>query len=330
MVEIDLGGEGAFLGRAPGSTVELPFPDISGTHARLFQQEDWIYFEDLGSTNGSYAGDRRLAPHLPVAVGLGESLRLGSITFRLESGGGGEVRVEGVVEGTETLARRLVADLFCACPPAEPTAIEVEAGPDTGKVLSILVPGRRYLAGRGPSCDLVLADPDVSREHVAFLRTSEGIQCLDLESKNGAFLDGERIQADCFLRDGNHVSIGGTVLRILDPEDRYLRQMEAADAAAKEAEIAQARVDLSLVTDPPTAESADGSGDPEFKAPLFTPVSGSSSSSDPIPADVRLPSPANPKTAQRSFLPYVVGGVAGVVLLGLIGVVLALAFGLWK
>ena len=323
-VDIDLVGDGVFLGRDHGATLELPFPDISGIHARIFSREGRIYFEDLGSTNGSYAGERRLGPHVPLAVGLGETLRLGSIALRLESLGEGAAPLDGLAGGSETLARRLVADLFCACPPAEPTAIQVESGVDAGKTLALLVLDRRYVVGRGPSCDLVVSDPDVSREHVAFLRTAEGIRCLDLGSKNGVLRGGKRVESACLAQDGDRFTLGGTVLRLLDPEDRYLRQMEAAEEEAKAGVRAQA---VALVPADVSSPEPESASDSAFKRPTLTP------DPEPIPS-VASPSVAPPlekrKSARRSLLPYVVGGVASVVLLGLIGVVLALAFDFWK
>jgi hypothetical protein len=48
----------------------------------------------------------------------------------------------------------------------------------------------------------------------------------DLGSKNGVELDGERIVDVARLRDGQLVVVGSTRLRLDDPEDRYLRQMQ--------------------------------------------------------------------------------------------------------
>ncbi len=46
-------------------------------------------------------------------------------------------------------------------------------------------------------------------------------------------MDGVRI-----LRDGESVCMGKTRLRVVDPEERYLRQMEAGDAVAPPAPAA--------------------------------------------------------------------------------------------
>ena len=53
--------------------------------------------------------------------------------------------------------------------------------------------GGRYTIGRDPDCDVYLDDPRVSREHAA-LRVVDGTWVLeDLSSRNGTWLDGERV-----------------------------------------------------------------------------------------------------------------------------------------
>ena len=51
----------------------------------------------------------------------------------------------------------------------------------------------RYTIGRDPDCDVYISDPRVSREHAA-LRVVDGTWVLeDLSSRNGTWLDGERV-----------------------------------------------------------------------------------------------------------------------------------------
>ena len=65
----------------------------------------------------------------------------------------------------------------------------------------------RFVIGRGPECDLVVADRQVSREH-AIIRKSEGAYLLeDLGSKNGTHLNGVRIEAPFVLQDGDEIQI---------------------------------------------------------------------------------------------------------------------------
>jgi hypothetical protein len=63
------------------------------------------------------------------------------------------------------------------------------------------------LVGRHPRCDLVLAEPTVSRRH-ARLRFRDGSWALqDLGSTNGTTINGLRV-GRCQLRAGDHLMLG--------------------------------------------------------------------------------------------------------------------------
>jgi hypothetical protein len=128
-------------------------------------------------------------------------------------------------ESTATIARRLVSDLFGARPGAEVARLI----PVSGWPAERAPPGplRAYLIGRGESCDLVLPTDDVSREHAVIARRWDGVQIRDLGSKNGVRVAGQSIEGEHRLRDGDRVEIASFELRLDDPEDRYLKELEA-------------------------------------------------------------------------------------------------------
>lgn len=56
---------------------------VSRIHARLIEEEDGIYMEDLHSTNGTYLNDMLLEPHKKVRLKKGDILQFGKREFRL-------------------------------------------------------------------------------------------------------------------------------------------------------------------------------------------------------------------------------------------------------
>lgn len=70
-------GEGATMGRADSSDIPIDDPFASSAHARIFPRGQFMYIEDMGSTNGTYLNGRQLrqAEQLKVAdvVRIGES-----------------------------------------------------------------------------------------------------------------------------------------------------------------------------------------------------------------------------------------------------------------
>lgn len=70
------------IGRAPACTLVLDDDYSSSRHARIFPQgEQWVV-EDLGSTNGTYIGEQRLAE--PTILTAGTPVRIGQTVLELQ------------------------------------------------------------------------------------------------------------------------------------------------------------------------------------------------------------------------------------------------------
>ncbi|MBI3724124.1 FHA domain-containing protein [bacterium] len=68
--------------------------------------------------------------------------------------------------------------------------------------------------GRDRACEVVLGAGGVSRKHCVIGRTREGGLVLrDLGSRNGTFVNGERVEKTR-LREGDKVAVGEATLRI--------------------------------------------------------------------------------------------------------------------
>jgi pSer/pThr/pTyr-binding forkhead associated (FHA) protein len=78
--------------------------------------------------------------------------------------------------------------------------------------------------GRRPDNDVVLSwDSEVSRRHAHLLREADGWALVDDESRNGSYLNGERVSGRQRLRDGDVLRFGDTVVLFRAPvaaEDR--------------------------------------------------------------------------------------------------------------
>ncbi len=87
--------------------------------------------------------------------------------------------------------------------------IRVKNGPSQGQTFSI---GEKALIiGRDETCDLSLQDKGASRQHAEIFKIGDMCFVRDLESKNGTFVNDNRITEE-MLRDGDRVQIGGTVI----------------------------------------------------------------------------------------------------------------------
>jgi pSer/pThr/pTyr-binding forkhead associated (FHA) protein len=78
---IGLTGAPVLIGRANDSTLVLTDDYASTRHARISLQDGMWIVEDLGSTNGSYLGSRKLDGPVPMEIGV--SLRIGQTVLEL-------------------------------------------------------------------------------------------------------------------------------------------------------------------------------------------------------------------------------------------------------
>lgn len=185
------------IGRDPDATIVVrgdAAKVVSTRHAEIrFEGGAWL-LTDLGSRNGTYLDGQRVAGPTPLKPG--DLIRLGE--------SGPEYRVAAVSE--------------------EPKIAEVRA---YGVTLLATASGRRYEArgtrirlGRGRECEVQpveTSDTIVSRVHAELtVRAGGGLVVRDADSKNGTFLNGERITKPMPVRLGDKIMLGtgGPVLLV--------------------------------------------------------------------------------------------------------------------
>ena len=74
--------EGATMGRTDGSDIEIDDPFASSVHARIFPRDQFMYIEDMGSTNGTFLNGRRLRAAERLKVG--DTVRIGETEYRYQ------------------------------------------------------------------------------------------------------------------------------------------------------------------------------------------------------------------------------------------------------
>jgi pSer/pThr/pTyr-binding forkhead associated (FHA) protein len=226
--ELEAGAAEIRIGRRGDLELPLPFSGLAPVHARMFRDGGAWFVEDLGGDGGTWLGDERLAPGEPRALAAGARLVVGQATLMFE----GEAVGPGKAEGTRTIARRLVGELFAGASSRATPELEVVTGAEAGRRLALRETDRRYLVGRGPAADLALLTEEISREHASFVWTPEGVVVHDLGSKNGVVVAGVAVAAPRILHDGEIVDLGPVTLRLVDPVDRYLRALERSEPPA--------------------------------------------------------------------------------------------------
>jgi ABC-type multidrug transport system ATPase subunit/pSer/pThr/pTyr-binding forkhead associated (FHA) protein len=104
----------------------------------------------------------------------------------------------------------------------------LEAGPVPG--LEFTLSQSQIVIGREQDADITIAAPAVSRQHARLLRRGQAVYIEDLDSSNGTFVNGQRVDGTRLLADGDRIGIGQSItLRFLAPatdQDGTLLEME--------------------------------------------------------------------------------------------------------
>ena len=311
------------IGRQPDLELPLPYPALSGLHARVVRVDGRWQIEDLGSTNGTRVDGERLAPHQPRPLAPGAQIKLGQITLVFD----GTVGAVAGAERTATIARRLVNDLFGASSEMAMPSLAIVGGVPARPPLRLDATDRRYVAGRGETCDLQLRSEEISREHAEIIRLWDGVVVSDLGSKNGVRVNDVVVSGRRRLRDGDLIQIGPATLRLSDPADRYLRDFEAYAPQVPPTEDEAVPAPAAATAAPASAAPA-----PAARAPAQPSAVQPTAASPPAAASTRQ-TPAMTQRSSDSARRQHAGSsrtaiiFAAVVLIAVGAVIVTLAFG---
>ena len=106
--------------------------------------------------------------------------------------------------------------------------------------------GDEMRIGRAVENEIVITSNRVSREHARIYRDGWKVVLADLGSKNGTFLNGERLLEPRQLQEGDRIKVGDVVFLFQDPDstvqDSPLPELEINEA------VAEVRVNRQLVS----------------------------------------------------------------------------------
>jgi len=77
-----------------------------------------------------------------------------------------------------------------------------------------LTGSRLTMFGRDAGCSFQIVDPELSRYHLQIRHAEDQDRhfAIDFQTKNGVFVNRQRIQAETLLNDGDVITIGGTTM----------------------------------------------------------------------------------------------------------------------
>ena len=87
----------------------------------------------------------------------------------------------------------------------------MQQGPQIGQIFTLLTTAA--VIGRDPMADIVISDPEVSRQHARLTHSEDGYRIQDLGSTNGTFVNGQRLAGEPFLlHAGQEILLGSSII----------------------------------------------------------------------------------------------------------------------
>ena len=183
----------------------------------------------------------------------------------------------------------------------------------TDFVLEVREPGRppRRIAVAGPLEvgreveGLVLADPGISRRHIAFAVEAGALTVADLGSTNGTEVNGARLQGPLALQVGDLVTLGDSSFRLLEvrPDGGGPSPAPAPAPAVAPGSAAATAPPAGPTGQPPSFDEPVAAPAPQA-APQAAPAFGApTSSASPPPAGPPRPSAARPVLEELEVRP---------------------------
>lgn len=199
------------IGRDPSADVVLDSTAVSRRHAEIRNDNGRWVLSDLGSTQGTFRDGRRVSTLVldrPTSVVLGTGDRAETVEIVVANAAAtlGDVATE-IPSNGPSQAPPLAAPTELPTPnrPGGQLRAETLAGATvvTGDALNVecagrsytFEPGREFVIGRDDDCDIVSANPTVSRHHGRFVHSGSadsGWRYDDLGSSGGSYVDGRR------------------------------------------------------------------------------------------------------------------------------------------
>lgn len=243
------------IGRTGACDVELADKSISRKHAELVKDGDDYFLIDLKSGNGTYLNGKRIRSIEKHLLRSSDLIKVENyeISFLLLEEGLNKPIEEDT--DTDIIEIKMIKKVLRALDKESTPSLEVLNGSAEGKKIFFGDEQQEVDIGRDPNCSLQIDEAVISRRHAKLMKKWGGVVLMDLNSRNGCFVNNEKV-AEKLLRDGDKVLLGTIKLIYRNPQDinidaisedisrkkreAALRESEMMEVAQQKKEEAQA------------------------------------------------------------------------------------------
>jgi pSer/pThr/pTyr-binding forkhead associated (FHA) protein len=199
-----LAEEDVHLGRGSKNDIIIHDNEVSREHLRLRRVTSGYELKDLNSSNGTFINgqpvDKPWLLRSQCIIELGDT-----ITFEFHLGDPDDSRQDADLKINNKKPVYLVVNTESQ---DEPAVYPLDKPTVT--------------VGRSTTCDIVVIEPEISREHFRLTLNRSGFIIQDMGSTNGTVVNGEIIQTPRLVRTRDSIQVGKTIsFQLTDTPENY-------------------------------------------------------------------------------------------------------------
>ncbi len=294
------------IGRHSRNDIQIPDMQVSADHARIIVEDEVPFLVDLGSSAGTMVNDREVGPGSRTRLEEGAEVRIAGYSLKIDRPM--QALDESTSERTSMVAMNMVKEVLGSfAETREPPVFEVMNDDEKGQTLVITEEDREYRAGRDGEGDLVLRHWSISRKHLMIRRVGETTTVVDMGSKNGCLLNGERLTEPKKVRDGDVVCVGHTELKFTDPEGGLLDSLDATPTPITNLSDLGLDLDTLKAGAKPKTPSPQREVPKPEKAPAPAPAAREPARPPQAPPPQQPRRPARDESSFADYLPMILG-----------------------
>ncbi len=186
------------IGRSSENDLVIQDPEVSSEHAEIRSEGSGFLLEDVGSTNGTLLNKVKI--NQPTSLVSGALIQVGKTQLQFMFG-----------KPPENLRMTSVGlPEAPASSPILPSNLDFGYLQVNGREIPLRTLSMNI--GRDAKADIVLDDPAISYKHALLTRQGDDSYLLDLGSRNGTYVNSERITIPHLLTNGDVIKLGETSL----------------------------------------------------------------------------------------------------------------------
>lgn len=280
------------IGRDHANYIALDGRTVSRKHMEILCEGNQFFVRDLKSNNGTILNGKPTVPNEKALLRNGDLLQVEDFDIQFLLPVGDQVEEIYEVTDTDLLEVKMVKKLLKAMDRENAPSLEVLEGPEAGKLFALEEKNQDVVIGRDPACEFVIDSNVISRKHVRIEKRFDTVIVHDLESKNGTFVNRERIK-EKRLQDGDILHLGTLALSFKNPQELSFDfeppqvKKVAAEARTPGAKVAPVEEIVDAVPEEPQEGDASPSGTRSARRK----------------GGKKKPSPVKPQPAPRETLP---------------------------